>query len=562
MATFAYLTNLITAIYARYSSESQNPTSCESQIAECRRAAQKWGLKIAEAHIYTDEAKTGSIMNRHGLESLMAAAEQGLFQVVLVDDFSRLNRNLHDMLTVIAQLRFYGIRVISVSEGLDSFDEDNITAIQFRGIFNEHYLSDLKKKTFRGQRYQKEKGYSVGESTFGYRSVPEGPMRQDKNGQMRPEGYKPRVEPAEAQTILRAFCEIDAGKSLVAIVKLFNQEKIPGRKGKTQKWSVSTINRLLGNPKYIGRWIWNQYGSRRDPKTMRRRKFLKPEQEWIIIRDESLRIVPQDLWDRVQKRRKEIAKVFPGGKGKRGFPVSQGGSWVSVYPNHLLAGNLICGVCNFAIGQVGGKGGGYYGCFQARYKKCTNHILVRRKLAETLILNALKNKISDPDSITYILRQVEEEIRRMSSHLPETVQLKQAELDHEQRKIDNFVMFISQGNGSEAIARALSEAEQRKRSIEIDLQIMKQASANEFKRPPAEWVVDRIRNLGELLELRTPASALALRKILGPIVLVPKQGDIGKPYYEAKSNIGVLDLLTAGDNRGAQGSSSLNWWAV
>jgi hypothetical protein len=69
------------------------------------------------------------------------------------------------MLSIIAELHFDGIRVISVADGLDSDDEESTLAIQVRGIFNELQLRDLKKKTLRGQIGQKERGFFVGEKT-------------------------------------------------------------------------------------------------------------------------------------------------------------------------------------------------------------------------------------------------------------------------------------------------------------------------------------------------------------------------------------------------------------
>jgi hypothetical protein len=84
---------------------------------------------------------------------------------VLVDDLSRLARDNHLMLSIIAELHFDGIRVISVADGLDSDDEESTLAIQVRGIFNELQPRDLK-KTLRGQIGQKERGFFVGEKTF------------------------------------------------------------------------------------------------------------------------------------------------------------------------------------------------------------------------------------------------------------------------------------------------------------------------------------------------------------------------------------------------------------
>ena len=109
------------------------------------------------------------------------------------------------MLSVLAELHFAGVRVISVADGLDSHDEEATLGIQIRGIFNELQLRDLKNKTLRGQIGQKQRGFSVGEHTYGYRSVAVGATRLDKKGRLRPEGYKMESEPREAAVVLRIF---------------------------------------------------------------------------------------------------------------------------------------------------------------------------------------------------------------------------------------------------------------------------------------------------------------------------------------------------------------------
>ena len=84
------------------------------------------------------------------------------------------------MLSLMAEHHFNGVRVVSVADGLDTGDEEAKLGIQIRGIFNELQLSDLKKKTLRGQMGQKQRGFIAGEATFGYRSTPVGTVRMDK----------------------------------------------------------------------------------------------------------------------------------------------------------------------------------------------------------------------------------------------------------------------------------------------------------------------------------------------------------------------------------------------
>lgn len=193
------------AIYARYSSENQRPESLEDQVAACRRLAALRGFTIQDDHIYTDEAQSGARRDRRGLTSLLTAAQQAGFQLVLVDDLSRLARDNYLMLSVLAELQFVGVHVVSVADGLESNNEDATLAIQIRGIFNELQLQDLKKKTLRGQIGQKQRGFSVGEHTYGYTSVPVGATRLDKKGRPRPDGYKFEILPREAAVVLRVF---------------------------------------------------------------------------------------------------------------------------------------------------------------------------------------------------------------------------------------------------------------------------------------------------------------------------------------------------------------------
>ena len=263
------------AIYARYSSENQRPESIDDQVSACRKLAKLQSLTIADDHIYADQAQSDARLDRPALAALMSTARAGEFDVVLVDDLSRLARDNHLMLSIIAELHFEGIRVISVADGLDSTDEESTLAIQVRGIFNELQLRDLKKKTLRGQIGQKERGFFVGEKMFGYRSVPVGETKMDKKGRPRPDGYKMEIEPKEAAVILRIFTSYAEGMSLTQIVKTFNDENIPGSIRSAKGWSPATISRILDNEKYAGRWVWNKTERRRDPKTGRRHRFDK-----------------------------------------------------------------------------------------------------------------------------------------------------------------------------------------------------------------------------------------------------------------------------------------------
>jgi hypothetical protein len=270
----------------------------------------------------------------------------------------------------------------------------------------------------------------------------------------------------------------------------------------------------------MGRWIWNRTQTRRDPKTGRRRQFPKPESEWFVSIDESLRIVAHELWDRVQKRLAEVRKSWLGGKGRRGFQ-DQGSGRFQQYARELLSGSLVCGICRGAVARVTGKSGGYYGCIGAARRKCENRLLVRRTLTERIILAALRERLASAENLAYVLKRVAEEVAKASSEAPETIRLKEADLEGEERRVANFVEFIGDGRGSRALAEALMASERRRDELKAELELLGKGQEAVSSVPPLVWIQERVAVLQEVLERRTERSALLLRALLGKIRLEP-----------------------------------------
>lgn len=102
-----------------------------------------------------------------------------------------------------------------------------------------------------------------------------------------------------------------------------------------------------------------------------------------------------------------------------------------------VSGSMACGGCGATIAQVSGKAGGYYGCLGAAKGACDNRMLVRRKLAEAVILKAVRAQLSQAEHIRYLLERVEGEVTRLYAHIPETVRMKETKLGAEERRLAN-----------------------------------------------------------------------------------------------------------------------------
>ena len=69
-------------IYPRFSSHGQNEQSIEAQIRICKEFAKSKGLNVV--NIYPEKAKTGTNDNRPAFQRMIADAQSGAFQYIIV----------------------------------------------------------------------------------------------------------------------------------------------------------------------------------------------------------------------------------------------------------------------------------------------------------------------------------------------------------------------------------------------------------------------------------------------------------------------------------------------
>jgi site-specific DNA recombinase len=197
------------AIYARYSSDLQKPASIEDQIRRCREFAARQRWAVMEEFIRLDTAKSGgSILNRDGLQSLVAAARMRPlpFNKLLIDDTSRLARDIPDAIRTIDILKYHGVHVCSVTQGIDTIDKSARQMAAFNAIIDETYSAALADKVHRGQEGRVRAGMISGGRCFGYENVPiEDPSRPAKYGRNAVSGVRLAIAPAQAAIVKRIF---------------------------------------------------------------------------------------------------------------------------------------------------------------------------------------------------------------------------------------------------------------------------------------------------------------------------------------------------------------------
>ena len=153
-------------LYARLSNDddpAQN--SLQNQQAICCAFAEKQGWTIAGSS--SDDNISGMNFSRRGLDMLTAAVQAKQVDAVLVKDLSRLGRHRTQTALFIDFLRQQQVRVISATEGVDTFCEEDDLMIGVRGLMNDYYAKDIGKKIRAGYRQKQQEGLVI-TPPFGY----------------------------------------------------------------------------------------------------------------------------------------------------------------------------------------------------------------------------------------------------------------------------------------------------------------------------------------------------------------------------------------------------------
>lgn len=158
-----------------------------------------------------DDNVSGMTFNRKGLGELEIAVDEGKIDVVLVKDLSRLGRHRTQTELFIDHLRQNNVKVISVTEGIDSFNENDDLLIGFKQIFNDFYAKDISKKIRSGIR-QKQKTGLVVNLPMGY--------YKDKNTD------EVKIDEQGADIVREMFELYLNGYGLITIAKMMNSRRI------------------------------------------------------------------------------------------------------------------------------------------------------------------------------------------------------------------------------------------------------------------------------------------------------------------------------------------------
>jgi DNA invertase Pin-like site-specific DNA recombinase len=418
------------AAYARYSSDRQSPASIQDQLRKCQEFARRQGWQVLDTHVYADQAQSGAGADRPGFVALIQAASRlpRPFDVLLIDDTSRLSRNRAESAKAYERLEYFGIRVVAVSQGIDTENDQAEVLVAVHELVDSLYIKELAKKTHRGLEGRALQGFHTGGRCYGYDNI------------AAPGGVQLRINAQEARIVQRIFEMAADGCSLKTIAKTLNRDGVPPPRPRAGKrygtWCPTAIREMLRRKLYCGRIEWNRSRWVKQPGTIRRIRRDRPQSEWHVVERPDLQIIGTELWERVQSRLAWVAETF----GTWSRPGLQHRAASSA---HLLTGFLKCGSCgaNLVVVTGRGKGGRHrYGCPQNYYRDaCTNRLKERVDRIEERLLFELQRAVLRPEVLDCALEEFQRQLTVSLSELSGQLAGMRRRREDVQRELRNLV---------------------------------------------------------------------------------------------------------------------------
>ena len=197
------------AAYCRVSTElEQQQSSLATQMEAFNDMIARhadWEL----AGIYTDEETGTSRRNRDGFNSLMADAEAGKIDIILVKSVQRFARNTVDALTATRRLKALGVSVFFERDNINTSQATSELYLTLMAAVAQEESHSLSENMKWGIRKRFAAGIPKWAATYGYRKTEEGDWV---------------IEEREADQVRRIFDMYKNGSGLPAIVTALEQD--------------------------------------------------------------------------------------------------------------------------------------------------------------------------------------------------------------------------------------------------------------------------------------------------------------------------------------------------
>ncbi len=245
--------------------------------------AAREGIRVVEVF---QEVKSGeSLYNRPEMLRLLETVKSGCFGAVLCMDIDRLSRN--DMVEYGKILEAFidgNALIVTPSKTYNLSEESDKMMAELRGLFSRYELNQIKERTKRGMIRAAKEGCHLSYAPYGYVKSVVGKK------------HTLAVNETEARFVRLAFDLYASGKGCSLIAGRLTE--LGARPRRTNVFTQTTVLKMIKNPVYIGKTIYNrEHWTRKDGKL---NVTIRPESEWICADGLHPPIIDMETWEKCQ----------------------------------------------------------------------------------------------------------------------------------------------------------------------------------------------------------------------------------------------------------------------
>jgi hypothetical protein len=247
------------AVYRRVSSSAQSAEdrhSLEDQQAVGRRFAETYQIDVTWDD-YDDSTSKHGVEYLPTLDRLMQLAEDGDFDVIIIDKLDRLTRaGQRDYWGAIGRMTDAEVRLFAVTDNFDSWNRDDLLRGDLNAYSAEKDNTNRAINIVRGRHDRVVKNHLP----LPGRAEPYGWQWLDPypTGPKQPVKTKLRHDPTEAPFVQWLYDHLDAGGTLYTAAQYLNEQHAP-RRGDGAGWNPGQVRDVAMNPAQWGKYYAFRY---------------------------------------------------------------------------------------------------------------------------------------------------------------------------------------------------------------------------------------------------------------------------------------------------------------
>lgn len=265
---------------------------------------------------YVDDGYTGTNFNRPGFIQMIEDIENGLINMVIVKDLTRLGRKAKEILQYYQEyFPDKKVRFITATEdSIDTYYKEDDDFIPFKAIMSEQYPKETSRKIKAVKIAKAKQGLFQGNTApYGYKKSP-----KNKNQLI--------VDKEVSGIIEEIFEKYSKGYTRTEIVKSLDDRnimppreylKIKGITSDSTGWCETTITRIVSNPVYLGTMVGAKTVK---PSFRRKERIINTKENQIIVENMHEPIIDIETFNKCQalkekfknNRKRKYDDIFKG----------------------------------------------------------------------------------------------------------------------------------------------------------------------------------------------------------------------------------------------------------